>query len=303
LFRSSLPAVALSVSLLACAPIDPADPDGPPVEPLDIAPADVTDVPSEWGALRPPQGMAEQTAYCWFLESDFLDDDVTRLRVMGMDTGAIDTVFTWPTLYDYGHGTLAFDGRHFVVAARNGSSEIQYLVIDVRTGELEEGAFMERGHSSIMWMGDHWRAQRRYALPGVYTPLDPSAGTLRFETLDDLLAGNGTVQPGFDGATVLHSRDGEEVFGAWHSADEILVYDADTSTPLEVVSLDGYDDWFAGIATAAGEIYAMDRGNNDPAPGMGRAFLHRFTADGTLRTRFPAAEAPLDPSGPWCESL
>jgi hypothetical protein len=248
--------------------------------------------PEEWGVLTPPTDMPLQSAYCWFVVSDYVNGSA-RLRVMGMDSGQVATVHTWEAAWDVQHHTLAFDGSHFVLGLPGPDLSSFFRVIDAETGDIEDGVDIPEAFMGPMWVGDHWRVQR-YAT----SPFPP---TLRFETLDDLLAGDQTSDNGFDGAEVLHARQGE-VFGTDIRGDALLRFQPNDATAAQVTPLAEFDDFVAGFATAADEVFVMDRGNHDPRE-EGRAFLHRFASDGTLLSRFPAAPAPFDPSGPWCESF
>ncbi|MCB9745700.1 MAG: hypothetical protein H6740_24210 [Alphaproteobacteria bacterium] len=140
----------------------------------------------------------------------------------------------------------------------------------------------------------------------LYTAYD-SADLARYPDVAALAAGTPdlVLNRPFN-ASRYAAADGE-LFGAWHSTDEVDVVDSGTGAHLRTLSLEDWDTWVQGMSVVDDTLYLVDDERSDNYSGRGVRIAAYDKQTGTLQANvfLPGVNSQAGyshkPSGLWCE--
>lgn len=139
--------------------------------------------------------------------------------------------------------SLATDGEHWVL---QDSGWGDLYMVDRATDDVTQVAFANT--RTLSWSAGTWVAW---------------GGDLfvrTFDSLDDLLAATPSGATELDEHMELMAVDGDDVYGAWPSTNEIVVHEAYAAARTRTIPLEDWDTWVRGMSMAGNKLHLVDDG-------------------------------------------
>lgn len=230
------------------------------------------------------------TPYCWTVAP--VSGQLAVIEV-DMDAG------TWTEYGRYGQavnssfhtGGLARSGDTLVMAAYLGNN-FQWMELDMAADTIVRGSDTDNVSVSIhdqefIALGYHHQDVHRYADFDALNYGNPSSTI----TMDPHASRLGVCE--------------DELYTAWHSTNELDVYDPTTGAYLHTLPLDDFDTWVWGISMVGGQVHVIDDGRGAyMANGTRIASFDPVTGanTGNVFIDFAGTEFGPGPAGLWCEA-
>ncbi len=188
-------------------------------------------------------------------------------------------------------GGLAYDGGDRMVLAGYNGNEFEWFELDLPSQTMNRGgAYSAEYNVSITSYDGRWLVA-------------DGERSLLYDDFDALVAGVSSDHAASVGYVTRYQALGDQVYGAWHSTDEIVVRDLRSDADVDVIPLEGFDTWVWGLGVTDQFLHVIDDGrgahNTDGVHEISR--FDRATGERVSSVRLRRPGAAFFPSGLYCE--